>query len=223
MSIRHHPTPETLMAYASGTLPPSLSGLVACHLAVCHECAEQTRRLELLGGLLLENIEPSDTDIASGKEAMQRAIQRDTSALFQDRDDERPARDKDETVLPRPLARYLGMGIDDIPWKRLPKGVRHYWVRLPKQAGLMRLLKVPPPLGLLAHSHYGMEMTMVLQGAYKDKTGEYRRGDVAEMDETVEHRPKAIGEEDCICIVASEAPPRYRDWYARMLRPILGL
>jgi len=220
MSIRHHPTPETLMAYASGTLPPALAGLVACHLAVCDECAEQMRRLELLGGLLLEETEPSHSDIASSRETLQRAIERDPSSLFQDRDDD--PRTRGETILPPPLARYLGMSIDEIPWKRLPKGVYQYWVKLPKRAGLMRLLKVPPPLGLLAHSHYGLEMTMVLKGAYKDKTGEYHRGDVAEMDETVEHRPKAIGDEDCICIVASEAPPRYRDWRVRMLRPILG-
>lgn len=58
----HHPHPETLVAYASGTLPGAVACVVACHLAMCAECAREVRWLERLGGVLLSALDAGDED-----------------------------------------------------------------------------------------------------------------------------------------------------------------
>lgn len=220
MSIRSHPQPSTLVSYASGTLPGAIGGVVACHLSVCGECHAAVRRLEIIGGLLLEDLdtpsaESGVAELAAGR-AFNRALEKVTPELSP------RSTGLGDRLLPLPLAQYLGMGIDEIPWKSLPKGIKQYWVKLPKDAGLMRLLKVPPRTKLLEHSHHGMEVTMVLTGTYSDNTGDYGPGEVTEMDVGMEHQPGVSSDEECICIVASEKPPHYSRWYARLLRPIIG-
>ena len=56
-------------------------------------------------------------------------------------------------------------------------------------AGKLRLLKVAPGHGIPEHGHGGAELTLVLRGSFHDETGRYARGDVADLDETVEHQP----------------------------------
>ena len=58
-------------------------------------------------------------------------------------------------------------------------------------AGKLRLLKVAPGHGIPEHGHGGAELTLVLRGSFHDETGRYARGDVADLDETVEHQPVA--------------------------------
>ncbi len=219
MTIRSHPHPSTLIAHAAGNLPGALAGVVASHISMCPQCQRDMHRLEAVGMLLLERIE-ADASEAGIDTLVRRAIQRGSRAPFGTA--ERPRDIAKDEILPYPLARYLGMGIDDIPWQRLPKGIKQYWLKLPEDAGLMRILRIPPRVKLLEHSHLGHEVTLILKGIYSDHTGDYYPGDVTEMDETMDHQPAISGDEECICVVASEQPPRYSRWYARMIQPILG-
>jgi putative transcriptional regulator len=68
-----------------------------------------------------------------------------------------------------------------------------------------------------------MELTLVLSGAFSDATGEYRRGDLQEADEDLQHRPHAAPGEDCICLAVTDAPLRFRSLAARMVQPLLGI
>jgi putative transcriptional regulator len=172
--------------------------------------------MKLVGALLMETMEPQPASEREEAVAMRR---------FAEQKDAPPAPQgsaPNDPLLPMPLAAYLGMSSEDIPWKTLVKGLQHFRVKLPKRAGEIRLLKARPGLRLLKHSHRGMEMTMVLKGAYKDATGEYHRGDVSDLDEDIEHQPKVMAGEECICIIASEKPARYSDLLPRLLQPIMG-
>jgi len=215
MTIRHHPSETTLISYAAGTLPVAIAGLVACHATVCPECRAKVRRLKMVGALLLETIEaepPADAEVTV---AVTRFAESNVLPLPRIK---RPS----DPVLPAPLAHYLGMSSDEIPWKTLVKGLQQYRVKLPKGSGEIRLLKARPRLRLLKHGHRGMELTMVLKGAYRDETGEYHRGDVSDLAEDIEHQPKVLSDEECICIIASEAPARYTELLPRLLQPIMG-
>ena len=73
------------------------------------------------------------------------------------------------------------------------------------------------------HGHGGAELTLVLRGAFHDETGRYARGDVADLDETVEHQPVVTDAGgDCICLIASEKPERFHGLVARLLQPLRG-
>jgi putative transcriptional regulator len=215
MTIRHHPSETTLISYAAGALPVAIAGLVACHATICLECRAKVRRLKIVGALLLETIDAEPPAEAEVTRAISRFAQSTIVPLPRT---DRPS----DPVLPAPLAHYLGMTGDEIPWKTLVKGLQQYKVRLPKGSGEIRLLKARPRLRLLKHSHRGMELTMVLKGAYRDETGEYHRGDVSDLHVDIEHQPKVMSDDECICIIASEAPARYSELLPRLLQPIMG-
>lgn len=220
MTPNHHPDPATLVAYAAGTLPNAISCVVACHLTLCRECADHARWLGVLGGVMLEEIKPSPADTAFAERAV--AQWRPDGPPAAGPVDRVSTPDIDDPVLPRPLARYLGKSVKEIPWRTVVKGVRQHWVKLPKGAGQIRLLRLTPGKVLLEHTHTGMELTLVLQGVYGDHTGEYLRGDVIEWTEGTLHQPHAGGDQDCICLIASENTPRFNRLIARLMRPILG-
>ena len=215
MTIRHHPSETTLISYAAGALPAAIAGLVACHATICRECQLEIRRLKMVGALLLETIEAEPAADAEVARAETRFAQRNVFPLP-------PSARPSDPVLPAPLAHYLGMTSDEIPWKTLVKGLQQYRVKLPKRSGEIRLLRARPRLRLLKHSHRGMELTMVLKGAYRDETGEYHRGDVSDLNEDIEHQPKVLSDDECICIIASEGPARYSELLPRLLQPIMG-
>jgi putative transcriptional regulator len=218
MTRRNHPQPETLISYVSGTLPLAISGVVACHISLCPQCARDAHRLAIIGKSLLDRMES-----ASAREIPESRIAAVLADPFLAISPEQPVlAGPRDPVLPNPLAQYLGMSSDEIPWKRVVKGVRQYWVRLPAEAGQMRLLRLDPGKVLLEHTHRGMEVTLVLKGIYGDHTGQYVRGDVIEWAEETLHQPRVFGDQECICVVATERAPHYSRLAARLLRPLLG-
>ncbi len=220
MTPNHHPDPATLISYAAGTLPNAISCVVACHLTLCPECSEHARWLGMLGGAMLSKLEAAPADKAFAERAAEHWSPGDLPAFPPPQ--QASASSPGDAVLPGPLARYLGKNAEEIPWKTVVKGVRQHWVKLPKGSGQMRLLRLTPGKLLLEHTHTGMELTLVLQGIYGDHTGEYLRGDVIEWTEGTLHQPRASGQEECICLVASENTPHFSRLVARLLRPIMG-
>ena len=63
----------------------------------------------------------------------------------------------------------------------------------------------------------------MLRGAFQDETGRYGRGDVADLDESVEHRPVADAAAGCICALACERPALFQGLLPRLLQPLFGL
>src|SRR4051794_1140246 len=68
--ITHHPTGETLAAFASGTLDEARGLVVAMHLSLCPVCKGNARRYEALGGALLDQTSP----VAMKPEALQKVL-----------------------------------------------------------------------------------------------------------------------------------------------------
>ena len=109
--------------------------------------------------------------------------------------------------LPAPLARKYRLALDHIEWTALGPGIwQHKLALSPGAKGELNLLKLTPGRRLPLHGHGGTELTVVLTGAFSDSTGEYRRGDVQEVDASVEHQPVGDRNEGCICLVAAEGP-----------------
>ena len=127
-------------------------------------------------------------------------------------------------MLPEPIARQYGLTFDSIPWKRLAPGVWHH--RLPLSPGVkgdLRLLKIVAGRQMPEHGHGGEELTLVLEGAYADDSGQYCRGDVQDVDDEIEHRPVADRNTGCICLIASERPAKFKGIVERLLQPWTGM
>ena len=126
--------------------------------------------------------------------------------------------------VPLPLRDLIGPRLDDIRWRRLGMGVWH--VPLPlSHAGEsdLRLLRVSPGQAMPEHGHGGTELTLILRGAYSDRFGEYRPGDVADLDSDVDHRPIADSKLGCVCIIASEQRAHFKGFFGRIVQPLTGL
>ena len=233
MPITHHPDPSTLMAFAAGSLPEALSVVVATHLSLCPVCRRDVRRLETVGASLLAGLAGAplattsapNTD-ATGDLAVAARAQR--AARRSDRSDDDTRVDDDgnlrDGAVPRPLHKFVGDNIDQIPWKRLGFGVWHYPLPLsPGAPGDLRLLKVSPGLAMPEHGHGGSELTLILRGCYRDEIGTFRAGDLADLDDDVEHRPLADPQNGCVCLIASETRARFKTLFGRMMQPLTGM
>jgi putative transcriptional regulator len=73
------------------------------------------------------------------------------------------------------------------------------------------------------HGHRGIELTLVLQGAFVDDGGRFARGDIEIADEELDHTPVADDAEDCICLAATDAPLRFSSWVPRLAQPFLRI
>ena len=85
------------------------------------------------------------------------------------------------------------------------------------------LLKIGPGRKIPEHGHGGTEMTLILSGSYSDAMGRFAKGDIADLDEHVEHQPVVDSEEPCICLVATEEPTRFKGIVSRLMQPLVGI
>ena len=92
-----------------------------------------------------------------------------------------------------------------------------------RTCGELHLISTSAGRDLPEHGHNGAELTLVLRGAYQDETGQFRVGDAADLDESIEHRPVADPEAGCICVLAFERPARFKGLLPRLLQPLTGL
>ena len=216
MKPNHHLDDSTLLAYAAGTLDEAFSVVAASHVAVCPVCRGAVRAAEALGGELLDSVggAPVSDDCRSRTFAAleQAGLYRLPVAA------PRPA-------FPRALAQFLPVAsLDDLAWKKKAPGVAVFDVKLPASArGQLRLLRIGAGRAMPEHGHGGEEITMVLKGAYVDHMGRFAAGDVADLDEDIEHRPVVEQDGDCICLVATERPTRFKSLAARIMQPFVGI
>ncbi|EXJ13070.1 MULTISPECIES: ChrR family anti-sigma-E factor [Nitrincola] len=216
MNISHHFDDATLMAYASGSLPQGMALLVACHLHWCPHCRQRLAEAEAIGGALLAQIEPMSLKADALKSVMDRLDLEEEIPLPQIR----PV--QTATDLPAPLHHYLQTNLDHLPWKRLGYGVHHIDLNL-KGPGATRLLKIAPGVSVPHHTHAGNELTLILRGSYTDEFGRFSAGDVADLDGEVKHQPIVDTDQDCICLIATDAPLKFTGLMGRLVQPFIGL
>ena len=210
MKITHHLDDSTLMSCAAGSQPEALAAVVSSHLAVCPRCRAELKKHAMIGEALFEGLNPEPTTRGAPVVAM--------------RSGEAGAEDADVCEMPAALHAALNGRFDDVPWRRVAPGVWQCPISLSEGAkGDLRLLKVAPGTKLPEHGHGGSELTLILDGAYTDEFGTFRRGDVADLGDDVEHRPIADPVHGCICLAASDEKPRFTGMFARMLQPLAGL
>ncbi len=219
MKISHHLDEATILAYAAGTLGEALSVVAAAHIAWCSDCRKAVRHAEAMGAALFDGGEGLSLPEDALESVMARLPARAAGAV--------PAAPAPAGAigLPRPIASRLGgQALSDIRWRRVAPGVAFHDLPLSGGAqGQLRLMRIAPGKAMPEHGHGGEELTLVLRGSYSDHLGRFGIGDVADLDESVEHRPVVNPEGDCICLVATEAPTRFTSLFARLMQPLVRI
>ncbi|MDD7971388.1 ChrR family anti-sigma-E factor [Roseinatronobacter alkalisoli] len=214
--IRHHLSDKLLMAYAAGTLPEAFSLVVATHISICDECRARLAAFDSVGGAVLDQrVAP----VAMSSDALSLTMAKIKSRAEPSPATPLPARD---SVLPGPLRNYVGGGLDAVRWRSIGGGVRQAILPTSRNASA-RLLYIPAGTAVPDHGHRGLELTLVLQGAFVDETDRFARGDIEIADEALEHTPIAEAGMDCICLAATDAPLRFRALLPRLVQPFFRI
>jgi putative transcriptional regulator len=214
VTINHHPDISTLMAFSAGALEEPYAAVVATHLAMSEGGRETVRQINSIGGALLAE-EPR---VALAEGALSRLMERLDDVPVKV---EAP---KPQTDVPLPLSSYLPNGLAGVRWRWNGPGVATADLAWGKDGrSRLMLLRVAAGRRVPEHGHGGQELTLILQGAYRDRFGVFGVGDIADHDEDVEHQPIAEPGDDCICLVAVDAKLSFRGRLMRTLQPLFGI
>lgn len=221
-SVNFHPTSETLATYAAGKMDEARAVVVAAHAAACSECACAIADFEYVGGLALEDVAP----VAMADDALEKIFARAAGAamVLPAHSDIAPAATAIEKL--DPLRAVLPGGLDAVSWKRAAPGLSQHVIEAQgHRPGSLRLFRIAPGVTIPMHTHSdeGSELTLILRGAYRDEIGEFRAGDLADLGDNHTHSPKAIGDEDCICLIATAGPLSFKTIIGRLAQPFVGL
>lgn len=211
-AIRHTVSDERLLAYAAGALTAPEAVVVATHLSFRPEATRFARRLEAVGGRMLEDLEPQPMADHALAQVMARA-EVDAGEF----EAEPPLNDM--VRLPAPLRRFpLG------PWRWMGPGVRVRDVLGPRDGDCrVILLEIQPGRSTPRHTHGGVELTCVLAGAYATESEEFGVGDLEEADQATLHQPRVISAEPCLCVAALDGQIRLDGWLGRLAQPFIRL
>jgi putative transcriptional regulator len=213
--IEQQTVDDLLLAHAAGKLPEPVALAVATHLALSPTARARYHGYEAVAGILLEELEPEA--LAAG--AWARAEAR------LDAEPNEPALNRapvspDHLLLPRPLRDYLPAPLHSLRWRNYGPIAE---IELPLEAPAYRttLVRVRAGMPVPQHTHAGSELTLVLDGAFHDETGHYRRGDLVLADSGLDHRPTADQGQDCLCLAVTDAPRRMTGRFGRWLNPFI--
>lgn len=206
------------MSCSAGSMPEAFAAVMASHISICPACRKELALMEDIGVELFRGIAPAPISREAPIAVMRRAEA-----------DAAPSQGRalgglTPGGMPTPIAPFAGDDLDSVPWRALAPGVKHFPLPLSSGAqGQLRLIKVAPGAKLPEHDHGGSELTLVLRGSYRDETGHYGPGDVADMSEGISHSPVADAAEGCVCLIATEKKMRFKTVMARLMQPFTRL
>lgn len=212
MSLRRLPSEERLLAFAAGTLSPPEAVVVATHLSLRPETRVWSDLGQAVGGGVLEDQEPT----ALGADALDRTLALlDAPAPLV----EAPRPSRTDPTLPAPL-RDFELG----PWRWLGPGVRVRDVLGPRDGDCrVILLKIAPGQSTPRHTHGGVELTCVIEGAYATESGVFAEGDFEEADPSVLHQPRVVSSKPCLCVAALDGQIQLPGRMGKLLAPFVKL
>ena len=208
----HLPPDEMLADYACGATTPGVSLLLATHLTQSAASRAKVREFERIGGALLDEA----PGVAMGAEALDAVL----GQLDQFPEEPRVRALSDGGPLPLPLIDCIGRHFDEIPWKRRLPGVATFDLDGFGDESVS-ILRARPGASVPKHTHEAAEITLIMQGVLLDDGIEYHKGDVAVNDEHDDHRPRALGDETCYCLIVQQGSLKFTGTFSRVLN-LLG-
>lgn len=217
--IKHHPQLSLLKTYCAGELPASISVIIAAHIELCPHCQQQVEALTAKVAkdtfactyieAEAEQSEFADIDFAS----MIEDITLDDGI--------------DEIKVAQPIELSLNQNIFYLPqvlrnlelssWASLGKLSRSR-VTLEDANLHTSLLHIDADGSVPEHTHNGFEITLLLEGSFKDEMGEYTKGDFIWLDGKHTHNP--ITEHGCLCLTVSSDSLHFTQGLSKLLNPI---
>jgi putative transcriptional regulator len=191
----HHPSSDILRSYCAGTLPAGFDLVLGAHVQSCQRCQAEVGVFEGVAGAALEQAKPADLDDKALAQTMARLLEPEPVTERRTLDEILKAA-RQRSVAP-------GVWVAKIDTPHAPED-RVY------------LLGAKPGVATAKHSHDGFEFAQILRGALKDGDTIFRPGDFVACDTSVTHHPHAVGEEECVCLIATHGRLTPTSWIGRL-------
>ncbi|MBX2808822.1 MAG: ChrR family anti-sigma-E factor [Cellvibrionaceae bacterium] len=209
--------------FVAGSLPSAQAIAVSAHLSYCTQCQQHVKKLEVLGGQLLEALPAAALD-----EALFAKLEQRIQSMQTDKRCETAMAATAETVavevdakgLPSIIRQLLSKQAS-LQWKCIGASLK----RAPLHTGQNRyevsLNRIAAGGKVVQHDHRGEEITLVIKGSFSDEDGLYQAGDFILKQPGDIHRPLAAKHEQCVCLVVQEAPILLTGVLAKWFNPFL--
>ena len=202
---------ELLVDFARGALDRGTELLVETCAAIKVGVAAEVADYEVIGGSLLEAIEPAPLG-EGALDAVLALIDKDEGAPVSSKVKSPSVKaakwEQDLAKLPQPLRQCAEEGLDRSSWRLMGRGIRGLDLSFldPDRKGKIELYRIEPGCSVPRHGHEGNELTLVISGAFRDESGRYGPGDIAAGGEDVTHQPVAETGETCLALAVTNAP-----------------
>ena len=218
MDIHYHPDDDLLLARAGGSLGLAPRLVLDSHLELCPHCRDRARTLDVLGGVLLDELAPADmaSDALARTLARIDAVEADEAAVRRVLKVSAPPPLPQGASWPRALVPYSAT-----PWRWVAPGMR--WSRVDVPGANVFLLRIGAGKYLPQHTHNGMELTQVLYGRFHDGRALFGPGDLDTADADIHHQPVVQDGSECICLASLDGRLRFDGIIARVFGAMVGM
>ncbi len=212
--IKHHPSEDILAQFVSGELPAAVSVAVSIHVEMCTCCQKKVAKYtEQVAALSLVETANEDTHLEFDLDDMFAQITQDESLESVPAKVSATLRWADKQIVAPTALQQLEFS----DWAGLGK-VNRSRVKLDDDSNRSSLLHIEAGGQIPEHTHTGQELTVLLEGSFKDEMGEYHRGDFIWLNADHKHQP--VSEEGCLCYAVVTNPLHFTEGFSRLLNPI---
>lgn len=217
----YHPDDIVLLDYAAGSLSLPQALAVSVHLCFCSHCRSQIKKLNSIGGVLLENTKPASLE-ADAFDTLMAQLESDQPAVME-MAAKPTTKSPVKTELTNPLLAYLPAPLHNLPWQQQTREISKYDLSniINVRGFQVALQKIAAGAKVPVHTHKGNELTVILSGGFSDELGVYHAGDFIARDASHKHSPTALQNEDCICLTVLDAPIKFTGWQ-RIFNPFMA-
>lgn len=216
-----------MMDYACGALDEGLALVMASYISLSPYAQAQLRYLESIGGVLLcQDCEPEpmkEDSLVNVLDRLDEMLDDATQATEPECADICAEIKNLPCGLPAPIARQIAAKMAQTPcWTKQVKGIEIIDIPLHDACrNHLQIMKIAPAAAPPEHTHRGVEITLVLDGAFSDHTGSYEAGTLVVHDDKSRHQPVACKNQGCVCVVATDTPLRFTRSFWRLLNPFM--
>ena len=213
-TTKYHPTDEHLAYYSAASLPLSQALCISIHIEHCHECSQKLRRLNQVGGEMIQQLKPCAVPEGLKESLLTQLDPSHISIEPQRHTNSNPS-------IPRSLRQFIDSDYDEISWNRASGDIETHELCRDQNNAKVELLRIKPGGSPGTHTHMGDEYTVILEGSFSDEAGLYHKGDFLVRDSSHRHTPVATLDRPCVCLAVTEAPIQLTGFLGRLLNPFI--
>lgn len=212
-----HPDDSLLIEYANGALHKAKAICVASHLAYCHQCMAQVKKMDSLSGRLMSSLA-----VPTNEDLLEKTLAKIDTVSTTKTNAQIPQLPREFAAMPG-VVRKLISATPDSRWRKITASMDTARLKTGQQDYEVSLQKICAGGKTPLHDHRGDEYTVVLQGSFSDERGVYGPGDFIHNKPGDSHQPLGALHEDCICLSALSAPIKLKSPLGWLLAPWLRI